>query len=48
MWSYYWDTIAACAPPPRVMLTLEDAGFTEVNRHLELKIFSEYRARKAA
>jgi len=47
MWSYYWDTIAACAPPPRVMRTLEDAGFTEVNRHLELKIFSEYRARKA-
>jgi demethylmenaquinone methyltransferase/2-methoxy-6-polyprenyl-1,4-benzoquinol methylase len=47
IWSYYWDTIAACAPPPRVMLTLEDAGFTQVNRHLELKIFSEYRALKA-
>jgi demethylmenaquinone methyltransferase/2-methoxy-6-polyprenyl-1,4-benzoquinol methylase len=47
MWSYYWDTIAGCAPPSRVMLTLENAGFREVDRHLELKIFSEYRARKA-
>jgi demethylmenaquinone methyltransferase/2-methoxy-6-polyprenyl-1,4-benzoquinol methylase len=47
MWSYYWDTIAACAPPSRVMHTLEDSGFKDVHRHLELKIFSEYRARKA-
>ena len=47
MWSYYWDTIAACAPPSQVMHTLEDSGFGEVDRHLELKIFSEYRARKA-
>jgi demethylmenaquinone methyltransferase/2-methoxy-6-polyprenyl-1,4-benzoquinol methylase len=47
MWSYYWDTIAACAPPSRVMHTLEDSGFKDVDRHLELKIFSEFRARKA-
>jgi demethylmenaquinone methyltransferase / 2-methoxy-6-polyprenyl-1,4-benzoquinol methylase len=47
MWSYYWDTIAACAPPSRVMHTLEDSGFKDVHRHLELKIFSEFRARKA-
>jgi demethylmenaquinone methyltransferase/2-methoxy-6-polyprenyl-1,4-benzoquinol methylase len=47
MWSYYWDTIAACAPPSQVMHTLEDSGFKDVDRHLELKIFSEYRARKA-
>jgi len=48
MWSYYWDTIAACAPPSQVMHTLADSGFGEVDRHLELKIFSEYRARKAS
>jgi demethylmenaquinone methyltransferase/2-methoxy-6-polyprenyl-1,4-benzoquinol methylase len=48
MWSYYWDTIAACAPPSQVMHTLEDSGFVKVDRHLELKIFSEYRARKAS
>ena len=48
MWSYYWDTIAACAPPSQVMHTLEDSGFKDVDRHLELKIFSEYRARKAS
>ena len=47
MWSYYWDTIAACAPPPQVIHTLEDSGFKEVDRHLELKIFSEYRAHRA-
>ena len=46
MWGYYWDTIAACAPAEDVMHTLVDAGFAEVDRHLELKIFSEYRARK--
>ncbi|HEY5931181.1 MAG TPA: class I SAM-dependent methyltransferase [Burkholderiales bacterium] len=47
MWSYYWDTIAACAPPESVLHTLGDAGFVDVTRHLELKIFSEYRGRKA-
>lgn len=46
MWSYYWDTIAACAPAAQVMHTLGDSGFRDVDRHLELKIFSEYRARK--
>lgn len=48
LWTYYWDTIDACAPPGRVMDTLTAAGFLEVNRHLELGIFSEYRAGKPA
>ena len=47
MWSYYWDTIAACAAPSRVMHTLEESGFENVGRHLVLKIFSEYCGRKA-
>ncbi|MBC8006775.1 MAG: class I SAM-dependent methyltransferase [Prolixibacteraceae bacterium] len=48
MWSYYWDTIAACVPPSQVVHTLENSGFQEVDRHLELKIFSEFRARKGS
>jgi demethylmenaquinone methyltransferase/2-methoxy-6-polyprenyl-1,4-benzoquinol methylase len=46
MWAYYWDTIEACAPPEAVMNTLVQAGFTAVDRHVELGIFSEYRAIK--
>jgi demethylmenaquinone methyltransferase/2-methoxy-6-polyprenyl-1,4-benzoquinol methylase len=46
IWSYYYDTIAACAAPPRVMSTLSSAGFGAVDRHVELGIFSEYRSDK--
>jgi demethylmenaquinone methyltransferase / 2-methoxy-6-polyprenyl-1,4-benzoquinol methylase len=46
LWRYYWDTIEACAAPARVMETLANAGFEHVNRHVELGIFSEYRAVK--
>lgn len=41
---YYWDTIESCVPPERVIATLERGGFTRVERHVELGIFSEYRA----
>jgi demethylmenaquinone methyltransferase/2-methoxy-6-polyprenyl-1,4-benzoquinol methylase len=41
---YYWDTIQACVPPAEVMTLLKDAGFTGVERYVELGIFSEYRA----
>ena len=47
LWRYYWDTIEACATPERILHTLESAGFTQVERHVELGIFSEYRAIKA-
>jgi demethylmenaquinone methyltransferase/2-methoxy-6-polyprenyl-1,4-benzoquinol methylase len=46
LWSYYWHTIDTCAAPERVLHTLETAGFADAYRHLELKIFSEYRAAK--
>lgn len=46
LWRYYWDTIEACIPPERVMQALRDAGFTDVQRHVELGIFSEYTARR--
>ena len=43
---YYWDTIDACAAPSEILAAIRDAGFVEVQRHVELGIFSEYRARK--
>lgn len=46
LWRYYWDTIEACAPPEAVLRTLADAGFASHERHVELGVFSEYRARK--
>jgi demethylmenaquinone methyltransferase/2-methoxy-6-polyprenyl-1,4-benzoquinol methylase len=41
---YYWDTIEACVPPGRVLELLREAGFERVDRHVELGVFSEYRA----
>jgi len=43
---YYWDTIEACASPNAILEDLSKAGFEDVHRHVELGIFSEYRARK--
>jgi demethylmenaquinone methyltransferase/2-methoxy-6-polyprenyl-1,4-benzoquinol methylase len=43
---YYWDTIEACASPQRILESLREAGFVAANRHVELGIFSEYRASK--
>jgi demethylmenaquinone methyltransferase/2-methoxy-6-polyprenyl-1,4-benzoquinol methylase len=48
LWRYYWDTIESCAPPARVVATLEGAGFTGVRRHVEtraLSVLAEYQAR---
>ncbi|NML18527.1 class I SAM-dependent methyltransferase [Azohydromonas caseinilytica] len=45
LWRYYWDTIEACVPPAQVMHTLGSHGLHGVERHTELGIFSEYRAR---
>ncbi len=44
LWRYYWDTIEACIPPETVLQAMRDAGFTAVQRHVELGIFSEYTA----
>ena len=44
LWRYYWDTIEACVPPAQVLQTLGNAGLAGVVRHVELGIFSEYRA----
>jgi demethylmenaquinone methyltransferase/2-methoxy-6-polyprenyl-1,4-benzoquinol methylase len=45
---YHWDTIAACVPPAAIISALTGAGFVDVERRVELRIFSEYRARKGA
>lgn len=47
LWRYFWDSIEACVPPERVLATLNAAGLTKVQRHLEVGIFSEYQAIKA-
>jgi demethylmenaquinone methyltransferase/2-methoxy-6-polyprenyl-1,4-benzoquinol methylase len=48
LWRYYWDTIEACIAPEAVLGALRAAGFQDVRRHVELGIFSEYTAVKAA
>jgi demethylmenaquinone methyltransferase/2-methoxy-6-polyprenyl-1,4-benzoquinol methylase len=45
---YYWDTIEACAAPGEILEAIAAAGFIDVHRHVELGIFSEYRAHKPA
>jgi demethylmenaquinone methyltransferase/2-methoxy-6-polyprenyl-1,4-benzoquinol methylase len=46
LWRYYWDTIEACIEPAEVVDALRHAGLTQVQRHVELGIFSEYTATK--
>ncbi len=48
IWRYHWDSIEACVPPEQVVAALSAAGLTQVERHLELGVFSEYQAIKAA
>lgn len=47
LWRYYWDTIEACIPPGQIVEALRAAGFQQVQRYVELGIFSEYRGVKA-
>ena len=44
MMSYYWETIDACVPPHTILAALHDAGFENVQRQVELGIFSAYTA----
>jgi len=46
LYEYFWDTIDACVPPERVVSALSRAGFTDVERFVEIGIFSEYTGRK--
>ena len=44
---YYWDTIKSCVPPESILDALRDSGFSSVQRHAELSIFSEYSGARA-
>jgi demethylmenaquinone methyltransferase/2-methoxy-6-polyprenyl-1,4-benzoquinol methylase len=44
---YYWDTIDACVHPEAIIAQLQQCGFIDVHRHVELGIFSEYTATRA-
>jgi demethylmenaquinone methyltransferase / 2-methoxy-6-polyprenyl-1,4-benzoquinol methylase len=46
LWRYFWDSIEACVPPDHVLATLKASRLTQVVRHLEIGIFSEYQAIK--
>ena len=39
---YYWDTTRSCVPPETILSAMREAGFTAVERRVELAIFSEY------
>lgn len=41
---YYWETIESCVAPPIILSALAEAGFTQVERRVEMAIFSEYAA----
>jgi demethylmenaquinone methyltransferase/2-methoxy-6-polyprenyl-1,4-benzoquinol methylase len=45
---YFWDTIESCVPPETIMQALRESQFTNVGRHVELGIFSEYSASRSA
>jgi demethylmenaquinone methyltransferase/2-methoxy-6-polyprenyl-1,4-benzoquinol methylase len=47
IWRYHWDSIEACVPPEQVVSALSAAGLTQVRRHVELGVFSEYQAVRA-
>lgn len=46
LWEYFWDTIAACVPPEKVMQAIAAAGFREIAQSKNLGIFSQYTARR--
>jgi demethylmenaquinone methyltransferase/2-methoxy-6-polyprenyl-1,4-benzoquinol methylase len=39
---YYWETIETCVAPPVIVAALNEAGFSQVERRVEMAIFSEY------
>ena len=46
LFRYYWETTRDCVRPDVIIGTLEDAGFRDVTRRVEMGIFSEYSAKK--
>ncbi len=46
MMTYYWETMDACVPPPKVLEALRTVGLVEVKQTKLLHLFSEYSAKK--
>jgi len=46
MMSWYWDTIENCVEPETVMHHCREVGLENVDRYVELSIFSEYTGQK--
>jgi len=45
MLAYYWATTRDCVRPDVILTALRGAGFEEVERHVEVGMFSEYSAK---
>ena len=45
---YYWDTIEYCVPPAAIVDAMNDVGLEQCQRRVELGMFSDYSAKKAA
>jgi demethylmenaquinone methyltransferase/2-methoxy-6-polyprenyl-1,4-benzoquinol methylase len=43
---YYWVTTRECVRPEVILDALRSAGFDDVQRHVELQIFSEYSGKR--
>ena len=43
LYRYYWETTRDCVRPEVILEAMRGAGFGEVERHVEMGIFSEYR-----
>jgi demethylmenaquinone methyltransferase/2-methoxy-6-polyprenyl-1,4-benzoquinol methylase len=41
---YYWETVDACVPPETILAALCEVGFADVQRRVELGIFSAFTA----
>ncbi|WP_018882059.1 MULTISPECIES: class I SAM-dependent methyltransferase [unclassified Thioalkalivibrio] len=45
---YFWDTIDQCVPPEEIQDTLRAVGFDDVQRDVQLGVFSAYMATRPA
>ena len=44
---YYWVTTRECVRPEVILDALRSAGFDDVQRHVELQVFSEYSGKRS-
>jgi len=44
---YYWDTIANCVPPEKILNVLRSSGFADIEHRVRGGLLSEYIGLKA-